>query len=173
MTTPQVDLSFRKCMDRGEVIIINLSKGVVGEDSASLLGALLLTTFALAAYSRANIQEGERKEFFLYVDEFQSFQTLAVADMISELRKYRLALIVAHQHLHQLDEEVRHALIGNAGTLIAFRSGATDAQLLAREFMNVVSEEDIIGLANYRIYLKLMIDGMPSPPFSATTLPPH
>ena len=93
--------------------------------------------------------------------------------MISELRKYRLALIVAHQHLHQLDEEVRHALIGNAGTLIAFRSGATDAQLLAREFMNVVSEKDIIGLPNYRIYLKLMIDGMPSLPFSATTLPPQ
>ena len=173
VTMPQVDLSFRKCMDTGQVVIINLSKGVVGEDSASLLGALLLTTFALAAYSRANIQESERKEFFLYVDEFQSFQTLAVADMISELRKYRLALIVAHQHLHQLDEEVRHTLIGNAGTLIAFRSGATDAQLLAREFMNVVSEKDIIGLPNYRIYLKLMIDGMPSLPFSATTLPPH
>ncbi|TDP60643.1 type IV secretory system conjugative DNA transfer family protein [Roseateles toxinivorans] len=170
VTAPQVDLSLRRIMDSSQILIINLSKGTIGEDSASLLGALLMTTFGLAAYSRANIAEGSRRPFFLYVDEFQSFTTLAVADMISELRKYRLALTVAHQHLHQLEEGVRHALIGNAGTLIAFRVGAEDARLLSKEFMEIASVADLVGQANYCIYLKLMIDGAPSRAFAATTI---
>jgi len=170
VTSPVVDLSMRRVMDEGQVIIVNLSKGTVGEDSASLLGALLVTTFGLAAYSRANIAERDRRSFFLYVDEFHCFTTLAVADMISELRKYALALTVAHQHRDQLEDGVWQALIGNAGTLIAFRVGAADAQIVSNELMDVVGVEDLVGLANYSIYLKLMIDGMPSRPFGARTL---
>ncbi len=172
VTEPAIDLSLRRVMDDGQVIIINLAKGTVGEDSASLLGALLVTTFGLAAYSRANIAEEDRRPFYLYVDEFQRFTTLAVADMISELRKYALALTVAHQHKDQLEDAVWHALIGNCGTLISFRIGAEDARLVSKEFMDVVSVEDLVGLANYAIYLKLMIDGMPSRPFKATTSQP-
>jgi len=170
VTEPAIDLSLRRVMDEGKVLIVNLAKGTVGEDSASLLGALLVTTFGLAAYSRANIAEEERQPFFLYIDEFQAFTTLAVADMISELRKYALALTVAHQHKDQIEDTVWHALIGNAGTLISFRVGAEDARLVSKEFMDIVGVDDLIGLGNYTVYLKLMIDGMPSRPFKATTL---
>ena len=170
VTEPKHPISFRKIMDEGQVLIINLARGKVGEDSGSLLGALFVTSIALAAYSRASIPEHSRKTHFLYADEFQSFTTLAVADMISELRKYRLALVLAHQHLHQLEEGVRHAVIGNAGTLISFRLGAEDARLISQEFMEVVTVEDLVGLANFTVYLRLMIDGTPSRPFRATTL---
>lgn len=170
VSTPGVNLSFRRIMDGGQVLIVNLARGTVGEDSSSLLGALLVTSIALAAYSRSNVPEEKRLPHVLYVDEFQSFTTLAVADMISELRKYRLALVLAHQHMAQLEEEVRAAVIGNAGTLIAFRVGAEDAQLIAREFMEVVTVEDLVGLANFTVYLRLMIGGAPSRPFKASTL---
>jgi len=170
VTTPAIDVSFRKIMDAGSVLIVNLAKGRVGEDSASLLGALFVTTMGLAAYTRANVNEDKRRVFFLYIDEFQSFQTLAIADMISELRKYKLALVVSHQHLHQLDDAVREALLANAGTLISFRTGADDASLLSREFMDVVTPKDIIGLPNYEVYIRLMISGAPSRPFSGRTI---
>ena len=167
---PGIDLSLRKVIDSGQVLIINLAKGVVGEDSASLLGAMLVTGISLAALSRANILEEERRTYYLYVDEFHAFTTLAVADMISELRKYRLGLVMAHQHLHQLEDDVMHAVIGNAGTLLSFRVGAEDASLLSKEFMDVVTTEDLIGLANYSVFLKLMIDGTPCRPFKAETV---
>lgn len=170
VTAPPIDLSFRRTMDQGGILIVNLARGRVGEDSASLLGALLVTSIALAAYSRANIEESIRKVHYLYVDEFQSFTTLAVADMISELRKYRLRLVLAHQHLEQLEPGVKHAVIGNAGTLIAFRMGAEDGQLISQEFMGVVVAEDLIGLPNFATYLRLMIAGEPTGPFRATTL---
>jgi len=170
VTTPAIDVSFRKIMDAGSILIVNLAKGRVGEDSASLLGALFVTTMGLAAYTRANVNEDKRRVFFLYIDEFQSFQTLAIADMISELRKYKLALVVSHQHLHQLDDAVREALLANAGTLISFRTGADDASLLSREFMDVVTPKDIIGLPNYEVYIRLMISGAPSRPFSGRTI---
>lgn len=172
VTTPSIDISFRRAMDEGHVLILNLARGRVGEDSSSLLGALLVTSIALAAYSRANVKEDARRVHYLYVDEFQSFTTLAVADMISELRKYRLRLILAHQHLDQLEDEVKHALIGNAGSLISFRLGATDAALISREFMGIVTAEDLVNLANFTMYLRLMIDGEPSMPFMARTLSP-
>lgn len=170
VTAPPVDLSFRRTMDQGGVLIVNLARGKVGEDSASLLGALLVTSVALAAYSRANLPEDKRCVHYLYVDEFQSFTTLAVADMISELRKYRLRLVVAHQHFEQLEEGVKHAIIGNAGTLVSFRLGAEDARLVSAEFMDIVTVEDLVGLANYTVYLRLMIDGAPSRPFRASAL---
>jgi type IV secretory pathway TraG/TraD family ATPase VirD4 len=172
VTVPGKQISFRKIMDEGQVLIVNLSRGTVGEDSSSLLGALFVTSIALAAYSRASIPAEKRRQHFLYVDEFQAFTTLAVADMISELRKYRLALVLGHQHLFQLEEAVKHAIIGNAGTQISFRLGAEDARLLVKEFMDVVTTEDLVGLPNFTIYLRLMIDGMPSRAFKATTLLP-
>lgn len=171
VTAPKQQISFRRIMDGGQVLVINLARGTVGEDSSSLLGALLVTSVALAAYSRANVAEYDRLIHYLYVDEFQSMTTLAVADMISELRKYRLALVLAHQHMEQLEDEVQAAVIGNAGTLISFRVGAQDAQLIAREFMEVVTVEDLVGLANYTLYLRLMIDGEPARVFRASTFP--
>lgn len=169
-TAPPVDLHFRTLMDEGKILIVNLAKGRLGDDSASLLGALLVTTLGLAALSRSDTPEPLRRDFFMYIDEFQSFTTLSVANMVSELRKFRVGLTLAHQHLHQLEPDVRHAVLGNAGTLISFRLGPEDAQIIAREFEPVFQPLDLLNLPNRDIYLKLMIDGAPSRPFSATTL---
>ncbi len=170
VTEPLVGISFRKVMDDGGVLIINLGRGKVGEDSSSLLGALFVTSIALAAYSRASMPESGRRIHYLYADEFQSFTTLAVADMISELRKYSLRLVLAHQHLEQLEDGVKHAVIGNAGTLICFRVGAHDAALVSKEFAEEVTAADLVMLANFTVYLRLMIDGLPSRAFAATTI---
>ncbi len=169
LTAPEHDLHIRKIMDEGQVLLVNLAKGRLGEDSSSLLGGLLVTTIGLAAFSRADMSAEKRRDFFVYVDEFQTFTTLAVANMFSELRKYRVGFTVAHQYLHQLEPDVRHAVLGNAGTTISFRVGAEDAPYLVREFVERFEQIDLIQLPNYRIYLKLMIDGMPSKPFSAMT----
>lgn len=169
---PSVDLHFRKLMDESRILLVNLAKGRFGEDSANLLGAILVSTLGLAALSRADLDPERRRPFFIYVDEFQSFTTLAVANMISEVRKYGVGLVLAHQHLFQLEEDVRHAVLGNVGTVIAFRIGPEDARVMAREFAPKFSPEDLVNLPNHDIYLKLMIDGTPSPPFSATTLSP-
>jgi hypothetical protein len=159
-------------MDEGRVLLVNLAKGRIGEDSSSLLGGLLVTTIGLAGYSRADIHPARRRDFFVYVDEFQSFTTLAMANLLSEMRKYRLGFTVAHQYLHQLEPDVRHAVLGNTGTIISFRIGAEDAPYLSREFADVFDETDLVQLPNHHIYLKLMIDGIPSMPFSATTIKP-
>ncbi|MDA9475080.1 hypothetical protein XI03_11330 [Bradyrhizobium sp. CCBAU 65884] len=172
LTAPQRDLHVRQVMDEGRVLLVNLAKGRIGEDSSSLLGGLLVTTLGLAAFSRAELPAHKRRDFFIYVDEFQNFTTLAMANMFAELRKYRVGFTVAHQYLHQLEPDVRHAVLGNAGTIISFRVGSEDATYLAREFQDRFDELDLLGLPNYRIYLKLMIDGTPSLPFSATTLSP-
>lgn len=172
LTAPDRDLHIRALMDEGKVLLVNLAKGRLGEDSSSLLGGLLVTTIGLAAFSRADTPAPQRRDYFVYVDEFQSFTTLAMANMLSELRKYRVGFTVAHQYLHQLEPDVRHAVLGNAGTIIAFRVGAEDAPYLVREFTERFEAIDLLQLPNYRIYLKLMIDGTPSPPFSAATLPP-
>lgn len=172
LTAPKTDLHVRRIMDQGQVLLVNLAKGHIGEDSSSLLGGLLVTTIGLAAFSRADTAQSERKNFFVYIDEFQSFTTLALANMFSELRKYRVGFTVAHQYLNQLDPDVRHAVLGNAGSIISFRVGVEDAPYLVREFHNRFSEIDLLQLPNYRIYLKLMIDGTPSRPFSAVTFKP-
>lgn len=170
LTAPPVDLHIRTIMDERKILIVNLSKGRLGEDSANLLGALLLSTISLAAFSRADIPESQRQPFFLYIDEFQSFTTRAVVNMVSELRKYHIGLILAHQHLHQLEPDVRHAVLANVGTLIAFRLGPEDAPIIARELAPVFDAEDLLNLPRHDIALKLMIDGAPCRPFSATTL---
>ena len=170
LTAPKQEIHIRQVMDEGKVLIANLAKGRIGEDSSSLLGGLLVTTLGLAAYTRVDTPPAERRDFFIYIDEFQSFTTLALANMLSELRKYRVSFSVAHQFLHQLTPEIRHAVLGNVGTFISFRVGPEDASYVVREFQSVFEQDDVINLENYRIYLKLLIDGMPSWPFSARTL---
>lgn len=167
-----VDLHFRQIMDEGKILIVNLAKGRLGEDSANVLGALLVTTLGLAAFSRADAEESQRPDHIIVIDEFQSFATLSVANMVSELRKYHVGMVLSHQHLFQLEPEVKHAVLGNVGTLISFRLGPEDARMIAREFEPVFAPEDLVNLPNHDIYLKLMIDGSPSKPFSATTLHP-
>lgn len=172
LNEPEKPLRFREIMDKGQMLVVNLAKGRLGEDSANLLGGLLVTTVGLAAFSRADTQEPDRQPFLIYVDEFQNFTTLAVANMLAELRKYRVGTVLAHQYLDQIEPEVRYAVIGNAGTLVSFRLGGKDAPHIAREFAPVFRAEDLVGLPNHEIYLRLMIDGAPSRPFSATTITP-
>jgi len=170
LTAPKQELRVRQIMDKGQVLIANLAKGRIGDDSSSLLGGLLVTTIGLAAYTRADISPDRRRDFFVYVDEVQSFTTLALANMLSELRKYHVNMTLSHQYLSQLDPQVRDAVLGNTGTIISFRLGLTDAEILAGEFYPFFSARDLINLPNYHIYLKLMIDGMVSQPFSGATL---
>src|SRR5450631_2138495 len=134
LTAPKRELRVRQVMDKGQVLIANLAKGRIGDDSSSLLGGLLVTTIGLAAYTRADTPSSERRDFFVYIDEFQSFTTLALANMLSELRKYRVGFTIAHQYLQQLEPDVRHAVLGNAGSIISFRVGVEDAPYLVREF---------------------------------------
>ncbi len=165
----------RKIMDEKKILIINLSKGRVGETNAMLLGSMLVTKIYLAAMSRADIQEKELKKlpnFYLYVDEFQSFANESFANILSEARKYKLNLTITHQYIEQMPEEVRAAVFGNVGTMVTFRVGAFDAEVLEKEFAPQFTAEDLVNLGIFQIYLKLMIDGASSTPFSGATLPP-
>ncbi len=163
-------------MNEGKIFLVNVSKGRIGEDNSALLGGMIITKIQLAAMERVRIPEEERKDFYLYVDEFQNFVTDAFAGILSEARKYRLNLTVAHQYTAQLvtkdSSSVRDAIFGNIGTMIVFRVGADDAEFLEKEFEPEFTPEDIVNLPNYKIYIKLMIDGVTSRPFSAKTLPP-
>jgi hypothetical protein len=166
---------FRDVMDKGKIMIINLSKGKVGESNANLIGSMIITKIYLAAMSRADAGQGtlaKLPNFYLYVDEFQSFANKSFADILSEARKYKLNLTIAHQYIEQMEEEVRDAVFGNVGTMITFRVGALDAELLEKEFAPTFTAEDLVNLGIYQAYLKLMIDGVSSAPFSARTLPP-
>ena len=164
----------RKMMDEKKIIIVNLSKGLVGETNANLLGSMLITKIYLAAMSRADVSQNIHKlpNFYLYVDEFQSFANESFADILSEARKYKLNLTIAHQYIEQMPEEVRAAVFGNVGTMITFRVGAFDAEVLEKEFAPYFEAQDLVNLGFVQIYLKLMIDGISSQPFSARTLPP-
>ena len=172
ISEPKEVLNIRRIMDGGKILLVNLAVGKIGHDSSNLLGALLITTIAMASFSRAEMPEKDRKHFFLYVDEFQSFTTLSIANMLSELRKANLSMVLGNQYLTQLEPEIRDSVLGNVGTMISFRLGAKDASYMAREFKEKFDSLDFIKLPNYHIYLRLMIDGMPSKPFSAVTLPP-
>lgn len=165
-------LDLRFAMDRGKIVVVNLSKGKIGEDNSALLGAMLITKFQLDAMSRADILEKDRRDFYLYVDEFQNFATDSFATILSEARKYRLNLTMANQYIEQMSEDVRNAVFGNVGTLISFQVGYDDASYFEQQFSEDVSSNDIVALPKYQIYTKLMIDGMPSRVFSAGTLPP-
>ena len=163
-------------MNQGKIFLVNVSKGRIGEDNSALLGGMIITKIQLAAMERVRIPEEDRKDFYLYVDEFQNFVTNAFAGILSEARKYRLNLTIAHQYTAQLVTEsgsmVRDAVFGNVGTMIVFRVGADDAEFLEKEFDPEFTPQDIVNLPNYKVYLRLMIDGVTSRPFSAKTLPP-
>jgi len=165
-------IDIRDIMDNGKILIMNLSKGRIGEDNSALLGAMMITKIQLAAMSRVDVPEKERRDFYLYIDEFQNFSTDSFANILSEARKYRLNLILAHQYIEQLGDKVKAAVFGNVGTMVVFRVGAADAEELVREFTPTFTEEDIVNLPKYEMYLKLMIDGIASSPFSAAGLPP-
>ncbi len=165
-------IDVRNLMDNKKILIMNLSKGRIGEDNSRLLGGMLITKIQLAAMERVDTPENDRKDFFLYVDEFQNFATPSFANILSEARKYRLSLIMAHQYITQLDEIVANAVFGNVGTILTFRIGGQDAEFLAKEFAPTFIEEDLVNLPKYQIYLKLMINGVASHPFSAMTMPP-
>lgn len=166
-------LHMREIMDHKRILVMNLSKGRIGEDSSALIGAMLITKIQQAAMSRVDIaKEEERPDFYLYVDEFQNFATESFAGILSEARKYHLNLILANQYITQLDETVRDAVFGNAGTLVAFRIGADDAEFFEKEFSPEIMALDLVNLPNQKVYLKLMIDGMASRAFSANTLAP-
>ena len=162
----------REIMDDQKILIMNLSKGRIGEDNSALLGAMMITKIQLAAMGRVDIDEEERNDFYLYVDEFQNFATESFANILSEARKYRLNLILANQYILQIDEKVKDAIFGNAGTLVTFRVGAGDAEALEKEFEPIFMMNDIVNLPKYNIYLKLMIDGIAGNAFSAATLAP-
>ncbi len=173
---PKSTIDMRDIMDNQKILIVNLSKGKIGEDSMRLLGGMIITKIQLAAMGRVEMEEKDRSDFYLYVDEFQNFATESFANILSEARKYRLNLILAHQYINQLvfdgNTTVRDAVFGNVGTMVSFRVGAEDAEHLEKEFDPVFLMNDIVNLEKYHIYLKLMIDGIAGDAFSATTLPP-
>ena len=169
-------IDMREVMDGQKILILNLAKGRIGEDNSRLLGAMLVTKLQLAAMSRVDMPEEERKDFFLYIDEFQNFASDSFVNILSEARKYRLALILSHQYIAQLgvgtEAKIRDAVFGNVGTMVVFRVGAEDAEWLEKEFTPDFIAEDFVNLGKYNIYIKLMIDGIAGRPFSALTLPP-
>ena len=163
-------IDIRKIMDEGKILIVNVSKGKIGEDASRLLGAFLITKIELAAMSRVNIPEADRRDFFLYVDEFQNFATESFANILSEARKYHLSLVMAHQYIKQMEEEVMDAVFGNVGTIVSFRVGAEDAEFLEKWFQPDFMMNDIVNLGKRSMYIKLMINGVSSKGFSAGTL---
>lgn len=164
-------VNLRTIIDKEQVLIVNLSKGRIGEDASNLLGSFLISSLQLAAMSRANVPEKERSDCFLYVDEFQNFATESFATILSEARKYRLNLTIANQYLEQVDEAVLAAVFGNVGSFLSFQVGARDAEEIAQQFGNHVMPRDMIQLPKYHAYVRLMVDGATSKPFSLTTLP--
>ncbi len=165
-------LNIREVMDQQKVMIVNLSRGKIGEDNSALLGAMMITKIQLAAMSRADVTIENRPDCFLYVDEFQNFATDSFATILSEARKYNLSLTIAHQYIAQMPDPVKDAVFGNAGTLISFRVGGSDAVTLVKEYAPVFEENDMVNLEKAHIYIKLLIDGIAPPAFSAKTLPP-
>jgi len=158
--------SFRQVMDEGKILLINLAKGELGEENSNFLGLVLVPRLLMAAMSRQDVPEEERRDFYLYVDEFQNFATPDFAQILSEARKYRLNLTVANQFIGQVEEEVKNAVFGNVGSLISFRVGVTDANYLAHEFTPIFGEDDLLNIERYHAYIKTIVDNEPVPPFS-------
>ncbi len=169
-------LDLRQVMDEGKILIANLSKGQLGEDNANLLGALLVTSIQQAAMGRADMPEEERRDFHLYIDEFQNFATGSFADILSEARKYRLSMTIAHQYTRHLDETTADAVFGNVGSMVVFQVGSDDAEILVRQlrkFDGQLLPEDLTNIPKYHAYCRLLQKGMPEHPFSMNTLPPE
>ncbi len=165
-------INFREIMDNRKILIVNLAKGILGETSAYLLGMLIIAKILYAAYSRIDLPEEERKDFYLFIDEFQNFAFKSVASILAEARKYRLSLVVAHQYIKQLPEEIAAAVFGNVGTIIAFRVGPDDAEYLEKQYLPVFNKFDLLNIPNYNAYIKLLIHGYTSQGFNFRTLPP-
>ena len=165
-------IDLRRIMDESKVLIVNLSKGRVGDDASTLLGSLLVSSIQIAAMSRANVAETDRPDWYLYVDEFQNFATDSFATILSEARKYRLNLTIANQYLAQMDEPTLNAVFGNVGTLLCFQVGANDAEVLAEQLGGDLVPQDLLRLPRYHAYVRLLIDGHPSRPFSMRTISP-
>ena len=170
---PRTKLNLRKALDEGKIILVNLSKGLIGEDNANMIGSLLVTKFQIDAMSRADIPYSQRRDFYLYIDEFQNFASESFVTILSEARKYKLSLIVANQYTSQLMETIKDAIFGNVGTTIAFTVGKDDADVITGQFKGMVAVNDLISLPKYTTYTRLMIDGISSDPFSTKTLPPN
>jgi type IV secretory pathway TraG/TraD family ATPase VirD4 len=168
---PRSTIDLREVMDTGKILILNLAKGKIGEDNSALLGAMMITRIQLAAMDRARIPEHERRDFYLYVDEFQNFATEAFAAILSEARKYRLSVTLAHQFTAQVPPALRDAVFGNVGTIVCFRVGGADAELLRTELGSDLRQDDLVNLQNYNAYIKLTVDGTPTSPFSMETTP--
>ncbi|OGM55007.1 hypothetical protein A3E15_02285 [Candidatus Woesebacteria bacterium RIFCSPHIGHO2_12_FULL_42_9] len=162
----QSSFSFREVMDNGKILLINLAKGEIGEENSNFLGLVLVPRILMAAMSRQDVPEEARRDFYLYVDEFQNFATPDFAQILSEARKYRLDLTVANQFIGQVEEEVKNAVFGNVGTIICFRVGVTDASYLAHEFTPVFGEDDLLNIERYHVYIKTIVHNEPIPPFS-------
>lgn len=167
----QKDISLRHCMDTSKIVLIDISKGKIGTDASHLIGSILITSFANASFSRISMDEDKRVPFHIFLDEFQNYTSPSISEILSELRKFKVSLTLANQYLHQLDIDIKNAVLGNVGTLIAFRTGQQDAKYLAQEFYPVFKASDFVSLENFDVYLKLMISGKPSKPFSASTIP--
>jgi hypothetical protein len=166
----QESISIEEIMNGGKILICNLSKGIIGEDASQILGSLLTTGIQMAAMRRARLAESNRAPYMVFIDECHSFITTSFASMLSEVRKYKVSLFLTHQYLEQLPEEVRSGILGNVGTIICFRLGTADAKVMAEEFYPIFTVEDFINLPRFNIYLKLLIDGVGSKPFSAKAL---
>ncbi|UOY05006.1 ATP-binding protein [Muricauda sp. SCSIO 64092] len=169
----QQQISLRRIMDQKKILLLNLSKGAIGSEASYILGSLLLTSLASSAFSRIDTPEHERTPFFVYLDEFQNYTNLSLVELLSELRKFKVSMIMAHQYVSQLDPKIRDAVLGNVGSIACFRLGYDSARIMEKIFHPVFSASDFMNLANYDMYLKLMIYGTPSQPFSATTVPHH
>jgi hypothetical protein len=166
-------INFREIMDKRKIFIVNLSKGYMDEFSSYFIGMIIIGKFLLAAFSRAGTDESERTDFNLYADEFQNFTTKNIPTILSEARKYHLILTLAHQYIAQLDEKIRDSAFGNVGTLVSFRISSQDAEYLAKYMTPVFGASDLMNIANYKAFLKLMIDGQPSNPFNIDTIRPE
>jgi Cdc6-like AAA superfamily ATPase len=163
-------ISLRTIIDSNTIFLVNLSKGSLGTDGAHLLGSLLLTSLSSAGFSRINIEEEQRTPFYIYLDEFQNYTTASLTNMFSELRKFKIGFILAHQYLHQLQTDIKNAVLGNIGTIICFKLGQADAKYMAQEMYPVFQTSDFTNLAHFHIYLKLLINGKSPAPFSAKTI---
>ena len=163
------ELSLRRCMDEGKIVVVNISKGKLGSDVSNIVGSFLLNAIMGAGFSRIDTEERYRKPFHVFLDEFHNYTTPSIINLLSEIRKWKISLTLAHQYLFQLDTDIKNAVLGNVGTIICFRLGQADAKYMAQEFHPVFETSDFVNLENYDIYLKLMIYGKPCKPFSAST----
>jgi hypothetical protein len=166
-------IDFSDILNNQKIFIVNLSKGILGETNSYLIGMIMVGKLAVSAFARASMPEEERKDFYLYIDEFQNITTRSIPQILSELRKYRLSLVIAHQFIAQVKDEIRDAIFGNVGSMISFRVSNPDGEILKKYFHPVFNEIDLVSLANYNAYVRLMIDGVPSRAFNILTIKPE